>query len=244
MAVVSKKHKMLFVHVMRTGGTSFQHMLWNVLPDGRVYPTQTELAANERRYVELAEFAMINPLVFDDRDVVMGHLPFSARERVPGHSVVVTLLRDPVERSLSQLSRARARNPRLAEKSLLELLGDPRLRDGMIADYQTKYFALRSVDELDSINLPLRLDDGSLEEALSNLERCAVVGVTERFDEFVRAVEIRFGWRFPAVLHNNRAPRAEVESELLGRLEELTRLDRILYERAVALVDSTGAKPG
>jgi hypothetical protein len=79
-----------------------------------------------------------------------------------------------------------------------------------------------------------------LERAKACLTACACVGTTGRVGEFLRALAYRFGWRPMAddVRANRRSDRptaGSLDARTRVRVEEMTALDRELYEFARAI---------
>jgi hypothetical protein len=78
-----------------------------------------------------------------------------------------------------------------------------------------------------------------LDQARENLEKhFAVVGVSERFDEFVRLASVELGWDVPRYQRKNvsesRLMLNSIDRETLGVIEHFNRLDIELYKSAAA----------
>ena len=90
--------------------------------------------------------------------------------------MTVTLLRDPIERTISQLRTAKARRVRFADASLEEIYEDGFEFPFFIHDHQTKVFAMEPGDRLESVLDVIDVDDRRLAVAVANLEKVDVVG--------------------------------------------------------------------
>lgn len=81
-----------------------------------------------------------------------------------------------------------------------------------------------------------------LETAKRNLETFAVVGLTERFDASLMLLGQRFGWTRLGYRKANqtrkRPPTSSIDPETRTALENLSTLDRELYDFAKTLFDS------
>jgi hypothetical protein len=186
--------RLIFVHVPRTGGTTMRmEVLYKVVDrraiyciDGHEPPTRggsvEELLALPRKELEKLR-------------VIVGHMPFGLRERLPWPETwhYVITLRDPVARTVSSYYQLRS-NPQHhfhAEAIGYSLEESVRRRrwpslDGMCqhlsnARYRRKFPS----------------PEAMFQEALRNAEACALVGITEFYDETVRRLCGRFGWRVP-----------------------------------------------
>lgn len=225
-----------FIHVMRTGGTSFREMLWENYPPESVYPNAEHFSEPPRHYPELSEavaWLRNNPAPA----LVNGHYPYVLRSLLPPATLVATILRDPVDRSVSVLRRARRRNDRFRTMGYEAMFEDVRFRESHIENYQTKVFAIEDVDEIASVNLPLRMDVGRLEAALENLGSCEVVGVTRGFENAVRQAKA-MGVPIGESVHTNQTPVADNDpfpNGLIERIRESVELDIELYQLALAL---------
>jgi Galactose-3-O-sulfotransferase len=159
----------------------------------------------------------------------VGHFVFGMRDLLPRDTRYVTVLREPVERTLSHYAYLVARrDPSLPE--LEECLSDPRFfRDNV----QTRMIvSWRSPFE------PLPVD--ALEQAKEHLERrFAFVGITESLDEFIAFLTTSLGWpsRLPMRVRvsEDRANRSDIPTATVRTIERLNALDAELHEFARGL---------
>jgi hypothetical protein len=211
-------------------------MLWSAYPPDMVYPNPSHFSGTPPHYPELSEakeWLSTHPVPA----LVSGHYPYILRSLLPPSTMVVTILRDPVNRSVSMLRRVRRRNPKFGAMTFEEVFEDNGFRASMIENYQTKIFGIRSAGELASVNLPLRMDQGRLETALDHLEHCDVVGVTDDFESVVGKIAA-LGIPVGRPILTNRTPETDHEplSEALReRILSAVELDMNLYERARGL---------
>jgi hypothetical protein len=89
-----------FLHLMRTGGTALKGRLRRAVGDDALYPSAQNLKVDVMSVDRLTEqyAAGRNRL-----RVVAGHFPLCVVELLGDPFSTFTILRDPVERSLSQL---------------------------------------------------------------------------------------------------------------------------------------------
>src|SRR5919204_3168236 len=138
--------RFFFLHVMRTGGgTLHQYMLKNFEPD-QIYPAKgIDVHPSQDLHWLLPYFA-IKALTSTSRTrraqirVFTGHFPFMAVELLGENLTTITILRDPVERTLSylRLMRSFGRDKGLP---LEEIYEGPLLFPSLIRDHQAKLFA-------------------------------------------------------------------------------------------------------
>ena len=93
---------------------------------------------------------------------------------------------------------------------------------------------------LEALDTPLvwdvAVDEGTLDEARRNLERVDLLGVHDRYDEFVARLGRFMGWAFERQIWVNRGEPVEVAPSFRRRVEEDNALDVELYEHACDLV--------
>ena len=227
---------------MRTGGTSLRRMLWGAYDQADIYPSQVDLDANRGNYPEIVGAVEELRSRATPPRLVQGHLPYVIRDLLPSGTRIVTVLRDPVERSISVLRFSKRRKARFADMSLEEILSVDSLREAMITNYQTKVFSIRHVGEVESVNHPLKLQSWRKELALENLNDCDVVGFTDRFPEVSGQLD-EVSIPHSKALRTNTANPADPDAseELLERVASVVDLDielfRALRSDAAAVVD-------
>jgi hypothetical protein len=93
---------------------------------------------------------------------------------------------------------------------------------------------------LEVLNTPLvwdvPVDELTLARACRNLERVDVLGVHDRYDEFLGRLGRRAGWTMDRRIWTNRGRRVTVPPSFRRRVEEDNALDLELYEHACDLV--------
>ena len=96
-------------------------------------------------------------------------------------------------------------------------------------------------DRLESYMDVIDVDDRRLEIAMENLEAVDVLGLHERYGEFLDDLRGRFGWRFDREI-NRRVGREqwEVPSRLRQRIADDNAADMTFYEHAVRLHEQRG----
>jgi hypothetical protein len=183
-----------FVHVMKTGGTTFvQHLEANFAP-GEVYPTQSRGAERQRAYYMIDEVRALDDEQRRRVRAYAGHFPFVV-SRLVGADVTMTILRHPVERTVSYLRHCKRYRPAMRDMRLEEIYEDGWMYPLYIHNYQSKLFAMTETDKLESHLDVVEVDDARLAVAKENLGMVDVVGLTEHYERFVAEVAGRYGWR-------------------------------------------------
>ena len=226
------KTSVVFQHVAKTAGSTFENILNRQYDPNRIYrltaDTPDELLRAIHRYkrMSLAERASY--------DLVAGHSAFSVFDDIPGQRVGITFLRDPVERVISHYFYAKRRPDHPLYSMAMDLdLGDYTLSlPNELQNRCTQVFASLTHREINAD------PEAALAVAKKNLKvHFRVIGLTERFDESIVLIAHRLGWnQFPYYQRLNvtskRPKRSQVSDQALRVIREANALDIRLYESA------------
>jgi hypothetical protein len=228
--------RFFFVKVMKTGGATFlRHILANFERD-EVYPYKQFDPDMQIANIGINYLTGLPPERRARIRVYTGHFPFVAAELVGLELVTLTILRDPVERTISYLKHCKRYHEEHRELSLEEIYRDEFHFPCFIHNHQAKIFSMTTDDRLESYMDVIEVDDQRLEIAKDNLEQVDVLGLHEQYDEFVDALRHRFGWRFDRA-RNRRVSREkwEVPPELRQLIADDNSADVSFYEHAKQL---------
>jgi hypothetical protein len=249
-----------FVHVMKTGGrTLLHHLRGNFEPD-EMYPSPDFDIRVDGDTVDIWHHARISRVLSIPPErrrrirIYSGHYPYVVSRLVGDDLTTMTVLRDPVERSISLMRQFRRKGlppgtstePSVAgERPTLEQVYDnPFVYDTLLHNHQTKIFSTREDDALDTYMDVFKVDEARLALAKKNLENVDVIGLTERYDSFLDELADRTGWHIDRELRKNVTPADEIQpvsESLRQRIVEDNALDIQLYEYAKQLVESRRA---
>jgi Sulfotransferase family len=226
-----------FMHVMKTGGTTFaQHIRANFPPDA-LYPSQQSGGERVRAYFMIDDLRAISPERQRSIRAYAGHFPFVATELM-GADTVLAILREPVDRTLSFLRHCKRYNERMADMTLEQVYEDGWFYPLLIHNYQSKLFAMTSGDKLESHLDIIDMDGRRLEIAMANLERVDVLGLHDRYPQFLEALRERHGWTIGDVPDLRVSTEQwEVPPYLPERIAADNGADMAFYEHARQLYD-------
>ncbi len=241
----------VFVHLPKAGGSTLQGIIQR-----QFSPATTFDVLGESHDTVQASVDRLRRMPVAEREKIAclkGHVPFGIHRWLPRAPRYVTMLRDPVQRIVSDYYFARntpdhilyerMRRDRLSLKDFIVLRDEQGLSD----------LSCRMLSETmnwDKLkDSPRALPPGALEAARENLERSfAVVGITERFDESLLLMQSAFGWRDVCYERDNVT--REKPIQVTPTVEETDAIhahyarDIELYEFAWQLMDARIAAAG
>jgi hypothetical protein len=236
---MSQPERFFFVHLQKTAGTTLR---WRMMR----YFGAAALCPNKTDHTEFYAEAAVSLRHLRERmaarghevRVVAGHFPLCTAELLGGGFRIFTLLREPIERTLSYLRQRQQREPHDRHKTLEEIYDDPFVFSAITHNHMTKMFSL-TVDELSSREMKAGMMKGvtftreRLERAKANLASLDLVGVQERFEEFCEDLDWHFGWSLgPYPKWVNSTEQIEVSDALRERIARDHADDIELYELA------------
>jgi hypothetical protein len=229
--------KVFFVHIMRTGGASLAAMLRGIFRPGEVYPDPAVDLDLAKANLEVPYVLGLSRERHDAIRVYTGHFPFFVTELVdPDVDVLTTtIIREPIQRTISYLQlKLRETDYVLSPEDLYDF---PGLNDSNMRNFQTRQFAMTAADGADRALHVLDVDDERLAIAKENLAKIDVLGVHEKYDEYLDALTSRFGWQIRRGPRWHVSERVEISDSLRARIAEDNAMDLAFYEHAVRLYD-------
>jgi tetratricopeptide (TPR) repeat protein len=250
-----------FLHIPKTSGASFHGFLVDVF--GEAYVSPRILI-----WDDLPEFSDVSK----QWKVFVGHfggfLPFM----LPSWPRIVTLLRNPVHRTISHINHVQrdARHPlhRYAKHlTVPEYCRHPKLRH-TVENYQARYLASLSFthailkidrdvvrapreEAFDNALYALDRQDGLLESALAALSAIDMVGITEWHQQAKRLFTSKFAISCPVPEAKwlNKAGDSQMRcqdlpAEDLAAIQSITEVDQLVYECATQMFRAECSRSG
>lgn len=231
------RERFLFVHLQRTGGSSLRRRLQHQFGEAAVYPDASD-GADEIAAVLGVEYLQRRYRIRrDEIRVITGHFPLCTAEILGDRFTTLTLVREPVQRTLSYLSHHRHWTPEDHDKSLEEIYSDPLRFHGLAHNHMVKMFSLTPEEMTRSALTRVEFTPERLERAKLKIASIDALGLLERFDEFCDALERRFGWNLGPSQRVNESDRFEASDRFRARIAEDNAMDIELYEFATRLYE-------
>jgi hypothetical protein len=224
-----------FVHLQKTAGTTLFRRLKQAFGADAVYPMpqyQGNVEATLDVDLLIERFAKHR----DEIRFITGHFPLCTTELLDADFTTLTLLREPVERTLSFLRHQREVAPEFSDASLEEIYAQPLMRDGLVRNHMVRMLSLTSAEMTQGALTDVTVDEARLERAKHNLgERIDVLGIQEQFDAFCDLLTARFGWDLGRAHVANRTSAYAASDTLREQIARDNAMDTALYEFAVEL---------
>jgi hypothetical protein len=239
--VSGEPHRYFFVQMQKTGGTALRRRLMNHFGERAVYPTKAVDGANPIELaVSIDHLRERLEVRGDEIRVLAAHFPLCTTELIDGRLTTLTLLRDPVERTLSYLRYTQESN-RAERWRLEQIYDDPFQFHHLVHNHMTKMLSLNPEEMTDGMLTRVKFTRDRLEHAKEALTAIDAVGFQEDFEGFCEQLTDRFGWSLGAPETVNATTQVEVPESLRVRIAEDNAFDVELYEFAMALRHELGS---
>jgi hypothetical protein len=234
--------RFFFIHVMKTAGTTFALQLRQQFHGAEIYPCveiDHDDEGGPRAYVSVRRLLTLPPERRARIRIYGGHFPYVASQVVEDNVRALTVLRDPVDRTISVLKHFKRLHERYHDQPLEAIYEDEFVFSQFIDNHQTRIFSVQRADNPDAFSTSLTydatlealspsrdanvaaatrsarivVDDRRLAIAQESLANTEVVGLTSTYGEFLEDVRQKFGW-WPAGI--DTGARANVSSEAWG----------------------------
>jgi hypothetical protein len=233
----------IFLHVGKTAGATMRRALRREFRGSQVMDLEAPTAepGRLRRDGAVAYFSSLSEAERGRPRLIMGHMTYGLHEHVPRPAAYVTLLREPLKLITSQYHHVRRHEGHLLyeeAKAYPDLASYVRSGISLEMDNsQTRALAGDTTTPFGGCTPTM------LERAKEHLERFAVVGLTERFDESLVLMQRAFAWnriRYVSVNIDPGRDRREAPSdEDLAFITGQNALDLELYAWASERFAST-----
>jgi Galactose-3-O-sulfotransferase len=239
--LTDKPETIIFIHLPKCGGTTLNRLIeWEYSPTQVFSIDPSFFRWSYRKLLTCSKRRLARMKAFQ------GHMPFGLHRILPQTATYLTVLREPVDRGISEYYYALSRVVHPEHRSMRRLSLHQYIQATPYTNVQTKLLA----GEDSGYNfLSGDCTDETLQMAKRNLdEHFSVVGLTERFEETLALAKIRFGWKIDNYSSFNvtreRPKKEEVPRQVQSIIEERYRYDVELYRYALTFFERSIASYG
>jgi hypothetical protein len=207
--------------------------------DEEIYPNETDGPDARHAVISVSHLRKRWEARGDKIRLLTGHFPVRTVELLDAPFVTVTVLRHPVDRTLSFLRHQATRRQRGATEDtpLVDIYEDPFRFDAMIHNHMVRMLSI-APDEMgpgDGALATVPYTHERLDRAKAALAALDLFGLQEHFDEFCAELGGRYGLDVGAPLRVNVTEQGETPPGLADRIAADNALDMELYEYACRL---------
>lgn len=163
--------------------------------------------------------------------MLAAHYPYCTAELLGEQFVMLTLLRDPVDRVASALREQRQKIPQFANSTFEEIYDDES-RQLLIRNHMVKMFGIQPTEMVDGMLSPVDFNRSHLNRACENLEQVHHIGFQSDVEEFCGRLSRRLGWKLGEPVRANESKAEEMPAALLERIADDNALDIEFYAYA------------
>lgn len=236
----------VFVHIPKTAGTTLNLIMERQYSSGKI----ASIHAPVENAAQINRIQKLPPNQKQKIQLIKGHTFFGWHEFLPQKCDYFTILRNPVERFISNyFFLLKKKGHPLGQKLVKQHVTLEDFVNWTGEDnYQTRYLA-KNIGEK---NLDIKNEDcnrQTLELAKKNLqENFTVVGTVEEFDKTLLILKNTFGWKniyYKVRNRNKQRPASSlISQETLDLIKEKNKFDLELYQYASKFLELSAEKQG
>ena len=242
-----------FMHIPKTAGTSFRHLLESQFEDCEIFPDQCMIHRNNGLYPHPKQFLpYLNSLHNPEKYIKLfrGHYHHDIGNYVfknkAKNYIGIAMLRNPVERYISHLKHYLLHNRKSTKNIQDEILkGINEEKYIIIEDLQVKFFRgnfkLEDImsDKYYGMDVPSQtvpIDDDDLLMAKKKLDKFGIIGITEEFSASVKRIFKAMNWKPPKLmpkLNQSTVEGLDLPHNAIRAIENKVKYDIRLYDYAL-----------
>jgi hypothetical protein len=225
------------VHLQKTAGTTLRDRFRSTFDDAAIYPNSTDGRDKRLSVISLSHLLDRWQSRREEIRVIAGHFPLSTVELLDADFVTLSVLRPPVERTLSYLRHQKKLNQADRDRSLEEIYDDPFRFNGLIRNHMVRMFSIGSTEMAAGDGVLTDVGDSTerLERAKEGVAGLDAFGLQPSFEEFFADLAERFDLVVGQPLRSNATDEEDAPAELVDRIRRDNALDLELYDFAEAL---------
>lgn len=219
------KHSFFFLHIPKTAGTTFRHVLYNSFHPTAIFPNRKELTTQfNGKYPEVKKLKNLEipKLLQKENKIICGHYPIRITEIFPKNCKILVFYRNPLDRIISQIWHLKTHNSKFKNYSIDEIISD---RLPFIGNLQANMSGIKDANT-------------SGEEIYNILSKFDFIGNTEKFQDSLDLCNETFGWKLRNIKKENKAKsnyKMIFNEEQIQLIKEYSSLDQKVYRQATKI---------
>ncbi|WP_100404817.1 sulfotransferase family 2 domain-containing protein [Bacillus solitudinis] len=216
---------LIHLHMPKTGGTTLKKIIKKNYDKSQSFDV----------YVDHQQLPQLLKDISSKKvQCIQGHIPFGIQKYFHSKSTYITMLRDPIDRIISEYYFIRNIEWHNLHSQVMNMSLEEYQKIPTNCNLQTHYILGEKFGK--------KLVDEDLEKAKKILlEHFSVVGITEMFDESVFLMKETFGWKDIFYkkfnVSNSRLSKKEIPFEVLQQIAKNNSFDLQLYSFGKKLVE-------
>ncbi len=241
--MTSEPTRYFVVHLQKTAGTTLRDRFRATFPDAAIYPNASDGPDKRLSVISLAHLLERWNARRDEIRLVAGHFSVSTVELLDADFVTLSILREPVDRTLSYLRHQKRLNRDDRDKSLEEIYDDPFRFNGLVRNHMVRMFSIGAgeMGPGDGILTDVGDSQERLERARDAVANLDAFGLQPRFEEFWSEFASRQGLVLGEPLRSNATEPEDAPTNLIERIRSDNALDVALYDFAEQLYSARGS---
>lgn len=216
----SKDELYFFLHMPKTAGTTFRHILYNHIDQAHILPSRKFLKGELKgKYLSGSDLLMTFDMknIHQQFQVVCGHYGIQMQTQFSIKPKVITFIREPYQRTISHLNHIKNKNPTYSKHSLIDIWAD---KKELLCNFQSR--RLGYIPKQDN-----------RESFLQTFDSIYFVGLTEKFDQSLSLLNTLSGWNLSSIKKRNTSPPTKTIAlaQLKNEIHENLELDYLIYNR-------------
>ncbi len=219
--------KHIFVHIPKTAGTSFTHLLYDNFGQKCIYPNYYQrIVVNGSGYIDNATLkAKPDKLLTKDKAWLLGHFTIGFGKSIWPDAKTYCFFREPRARILSNIVHLKLRSDKHKHTSL--------------EDIYEQMITLLGSQQARLLGYSLKRDNRKqVEHIIDNLY---FVGITEHYNKSLQWLEANDNWSITIKNENKGAYNTLDLSNIAEKVNKQTYIDDFVYEHALSVFQARTA---
>ncbi len=218
-----------FIHIPKTAGTAFKELLYNHFHQDDFFPNRQTVLDNNGLYPHFDQIIKSEEPK-KSPNILIGHYPYATHQIIKGEVKKTVILRDPIQRAISNVFHFKNYDKKMKDLSPLEVYKRGKMH---LNNFQVRYLTDKGINLNMKFITPKPLNEKDLESAIANMQSCSVVGISEQLDRTVKLTNKVYNWDLKMPKRVNVAKTEKnISDKLLNILKKENALEQKLYAQA------------